>query len=111
MLSKFYRTAFNKYMCRKRKCLNSVDGQSSTLKPYTIREMSAHSTEEPNVMPFRKQSDFDPIPVERFQIKHPRFSYIQKVAFIPCEKNRSSSPDRNMETPLMLFMLDKTASL
>lgn len=70
-------------MCRKRKCMNSVDGQSSALKPYTIREMSAHLTEEPNVTPFRKQSDFDPIPVERFQIKHPRFSYIQIGCFHP----------------------------
>ena len=83
LLSKFYRTAFNKYMCRKRKCMNSVDVQSSALKPYTIREMSAHLTEEPNVMPFRKQSAFALIPVERFQIKHPRFSYIQIGCFHP----------------------------
>ena len=56
---------------------------SSALKPYTIRKMSAYLTEEPNVTPFCKQSDFDPIPVERFQIEHPRFSYIQIGCFHP----------------------------
>ncbi|AEA20702.1 hypothetical protein HMPREF9303_2445 [Prevotella denticola CRIS 18C-A] len=45
--------------------------------------MSAYLTEEPNVTPFRKQSDFALIPVERFQIKHPRFSYIQIGCFHP----------------------------
>lgn len=56
---------------------------SSALKLYTIRKMSAYLTEEPNVTPFRKQSDFALIPVERFQIKHPRFSYIQIGRFHP----------------------------